>query len=227
MEVALIEAEVLGLRLGPMDAWCDLLLHVPALPETGPIDPDPRRILRLTPPAEVKVVLRPDRPGSAGHGTVIPLADLDATEDFFASLTWFGPMYGWKFLDDPSLTQDWPAQPSLIATTGSGTGSHSLYWFSECGRETAAEYAAYCIEGTVIFEDLEILRADAAPQPLKEFAADARRYWEALYSHDPRLSVEAQGVAQNGALTWRPRGGTTSTTGTLRQRRAVRVPGRP
>jgi hypothetical protein len=27
--------------------WCDLLLHVVALPESGPIDPDARRILRL------------------------------------------------------------------------------------------------------------------------------------------------------------------------------------
>ncbi len=120
VEVALNEAEVLGLRLGPGGAWCDLLLHVPALPETGPIDPDPRRILRLTSPAEVKVLLRPDQTGPARYGPVIPLAGLDAVEDFFASLTWFGPMYGWRFLDNPSLTHDWPAQPSLIVTTRPG-----------------------------------------------------------------------------------------------------------
>jgi hypothetical protein len=35
IDVALNEAEVLGLRPGPHGAWCDLLLHVPALPVTG------------------------------------------------------------------------------------------------------------------------------------------------------------------------------------------------
>jgi hypothetical protein len=56
MEVALNEADVLGIRLEPSGAWCDLLLHVLALPETGPIHPDARRILRLTRPARVRVL---------------------------------------------------------------------------------------------------------------------------------------------------------------------------
>jgi len=47
-DMTLNEADVLGLRLEPSDAWCDLLLHVVALPESGPIDPDARRILRLS-----------------------------------------------------------------------------------------------------------------------------------------------------------------------------------
>lgn len=84
-----------------------------ALPETGPLDPDARRILRLTLPAQLRVLLRTDQAGPAGYGPVIPLAGLDAVEDFFASLSWSGSMYGWKFLDDPSLTHDWPVQPSL------------------------------------------------------------------------------------------------------------------
>jgi hypothetical protein len=48
VDMALNEADVLGLRLEPSGAWCDLLLHVVALPESGPIDPDARRILRLS-----------------------------------------------------------------------------------------------------------------------------------------------------------------------------------
>jgi hypothetical protein len=48
VDMALNEADVLGLRLEPCGAWCDLLLHVVALPESGPIDPDARRILRLS-----------------------------------------------------------------------------------------------------------------------------------------------------------------------------------
>ncbi|MBO0804448.1 MAG: hypothetical protein J2P25_15405 [Nocardiopsaceae bacterium] len=203
VEVALNEADVLGIRLDPSGAWCDLLLHVLALPEAGPLDPDARRILRLTLPAQLRVLLRADQAGTAGHEQVIPLADLDAVEEFFASLSWSWSMYGWKFFDDPSLTHDWPTQPSLTVAVRPGAGSHSLYWFNECGRKEGDTNAAYCIEGTVTFEDLEILRADATPQPLSEFIAGGRRYWQALHSRDARLSVEAQRAAQDGTPSWR------------------------
>jgi hypothetical protein len=203
VEVALNEADVLGIQLDPSGAWCNLLLHVLTLPEAGPLDPDARRILRLTVPAQLRVLLRADQTGSAGYGPVIPLADLDAVEDFFASLNWSGPMYGWKFLDDPSLTHDWPLPPSLTVAVRPGAGPHSLYWFNECGREEGDTNVAYCIEGTVTFQDLEILHADATLQPLNEFIAGGRRHWQALHSRDARLSVEAQRAAQNGTPSWR------------------------
>jgi hypothetical protein len=211
-EVALSEADVLGVRLEPSGAWCELLLHILALPETGPLDPDARRILRLTSPAQVSILLRADRTGSSGYGPVIPLTGLDAAEDFFASLRWSGSMYGWQFLGDPSLTHDWPAQPSLTIDMRSGAGSHSLFWCNECGRDEGGTNVAYCIEGTVTFEDLEVLRADATPQPLEEFTSEGHRYWQAaLNGYDERLSVEAQRAAQDGAPSWRPYVRTTVT----------------
>jgi hypothetical protein len=195
VEVALNEADVHGIRLDPSGAWCDLLLHVLALPKSGPPGPDARRILRLTLPAQVRVLLRTDRTRSAGYGPVIPLADLGAAEDFLASLSWSGSMYGWKFLDDPSLTHDWPAEPSLTVDVRPGAGSHSLYWFNECGRDEGGTNVAYCIEGTVTFEDLEVLRADAAPQPLEEYIAEGQRYWEAaMLGSARRRSGPAQGI---------------------------------
>lgn len=202
--MALNEADVLGVRLEPSGAWCDLLLHVLALPETGPLDPDARRILRLTLPRQVRVLLRTDQTGSAGYGPVIPLTGLDAVEDFFASLSWSGSMYGCKFLDDRSLTRDWPDQPSLTIDIRPGAGSHSLFWFNECGREEGDTNVAYCIEGTVTFEDLEVLRADETPQPLDEFIAEGHRFWQALHGGDERVSVEAQRAAQDGTPSWRP-----------------------
>lgn len=118
VDTALNEADVLGVRLDPSGAWCDLLLHVLALPLAGPTDPDARRVLRLISPARVAVVLREERVvpreervSGIGFGPVIPLAGLAAVEEFFASLTWSGSMYGWKFLDDPSLTRDCLAEP--------------------------------------------------------------------------------------------------------------------
>lgn len=84
VDAALNETDVLGLRLGPGGAWCDLLLHVLALPDDGPLDRDARRILRLTRPAEVRVLLRTDPTADGGPGPAIRLAGLDAVEDFFA-----------------------------------------------------------------------------------------------------------------------------------------------
>jgi hypothetical protein len=60
LETAQNESDVLGVRLDASGACRDLLLHVPALPETGPIDPDARRILRLKSP----ILLRRDETAS-------------------------------------------------------------------------------------------------------------------------------------------------------------------
>lgn len=136
----------------------------------------------------MSILLRRDRAGQTGYGPVIPLSGLDVVEDFFASLSWSGAMHGWKFLDDPSLTRDWP----------------SLYWFNECGRTEGDTSASYLIEGTVTFENLQVMRADTAPQRLDEFIADGQRQWQAVFGHDERLSVEAQRAAQDGAPSWRP-----------------------
>jgi hypothetical protein len=204
LEAALNEADVLGIRLAESGGWCDVLVHVLALPEAGPLDPDARRILRLFLPAQVKVLLREDRVEPAGYGPVIPLPGLDAVEDFFASLSWSGSMYGWRFLDVASLADDWPAEPSLALSLRPEAGSHSLYWFNECGAREGGTTAAYCIEGTVTFADLEVRRADGTLEPLEEFIADGDRYWRALHSRDPRLSTDAQRAAQDGTPSWRP-----------------------
>jgi hypothetical protein len=79
IEVALNEAYVLGIRLDPAGAWCDVLVHVLALPETGPLDRDARRILRLTGPGQVSILLRTDRAGQTGYGPIIPLSGLDVS----------------------------------------------------------------------------------------------------------------------------------------------------
>lgn len=203
VEVGLNEADVLGVRLDPAGGWCDLQLHVCALPEAGPLVPDARRLLRLRSPSQLRVLLRRDNVGS-GYGPVVPLVDLEEVEAFFASLKWAGSTYGWKFIDDRSLTLDWPKVPSLTLNVRSNVGSHSLYWLNECGREEGATTTSYCIEGEVRFEDLEVLRADGTPQAIGEFTADGRRYWDALHGHDARLSVEAQRASQTETPSWRP-----------------------
>jgi hypothetical protein len=204
VDIGLNEADVLGLRLDPEGAWCDLLLHVCALPEGGPLYPDARRLFRLRSPSQVRVLLRRRDNMGSGYGPVVPLVGLEEVEAFFASLRWAGSMYGWKFLDAPELTSDWPERPSLTLDLRGDLGAHSLYWFNECGRDEGDAKVSYCIEGEVRFVDLEVLRADGTLQAIGEFTADGRRYWEALHGRDSRLSVEAQQVAQAGTPSWRP-----------------------
>ncbi|HEX5302530.1 MAG TPA: hypothetical protein VFW50_36610 [Streptosporangiaceae bacterium] len=143
VEVALNEADVLGIRLEQSGAWCDLLLHVLALPEAGPPDLDPRRILRLISPAQVRVLLRRQQAGPSRYGPAITLAGLDAVEDFFASLNWSGSISGSRFLDDLSLVRDWPGRPSLAIGVRPVTGSHSLFWFSGIRQEVAGLAAVF------------------------------------------------------------------------------------
>lgn len=69
----------LAFRLDEAGRWCDLLLHVLALPEEGPLDPDARRVLRLRQPTEIRVYPHRDLT-PAPIEPAIPLADLDAFE---------------------------------------------------------------------------------------------------------------------------------------------------
>lgn len=203
LESALNEASVVGLRqVSGVDA-IDVLLHVSALPATGPIDPDARRVLRLRLPGRVSVLLRRDSTAGGGFDPAVPLADLTEVEEFFESLSWADAMYGWKFFDDPSLVEDWPRELSLTLNLGHDTAAHTFYWFSECGRGRGGDTETYCIEGTVSFEDLAVLRADGTEEPLEEFIANGCRWWNALYDGDERVSVDAQRFSHGRTPMWR------------------------
>ncbi len=204
LETALNESDVVGIRLDPAGAHVDVLLHVIALPESGPLTNDGRRIMRLTRPAELRFLLRRDPVDEqAATQPAIPLADEAAVEDFFDSLAWGGSIYGWRFFDEPGLTRDWPSDPSLLISVRPDGGEHSFYWFNECGVEGDGEAEAFCIEGVITFDDLAVLDAEEREIPIDTFIADGIRQWDALYTHDERLSVEAQRESQVGAPKWR------------------------
>lgn len=59
LEVALTESDVVGVRLSAIEGEAvDVLLHVLALPESGPVENDPRRMLRFCGVDDVSVLLR-------------------------------------------------------------------------------------------------------------------------------------------------------------------------
>lgn len=204
LETALNESDFVGVRLEP-SGDVDILLHVLSLPPSGPLPRDGRRVLRLTSAQELSFLLRADRGGEQlTEQQVIPLANLAAVEAFFASLAWGGSIYGWRFFDDPELTADWPAEPSLtVRQRGAMPGDHTFYWFNECGAAEGEVTVGYCLEGTVTFRDVRVLDALGNELPVETFIADGIRHWDAVFARDERLSPEAQQVAQRDAPKWR------------------------
>lgn len=201
INVALNESEVLGLRLAKDQAAIEVLLHVLALPPSGPIDQDARRILVLGHPSRVRVLLRTTR--SSELGPPIPLPDLAALDDFFDSLTWLHPMYGWEFVDGGGQEiAAWPKEVSLDFELSGGRPDHSLFWFADCGRIAGGANEAFEVEGEVLFSELTVRRANEEQEPIDSFISDARRWWDALHDGDERLTVERQRDAGTGPR-WR------------------------
>jgi hypothetical protein len=201
LNVALDEATVQGVRWGPTTKQVKILLCVLALPECGPADPDPRRMLILSGVDSLQVLLRRDRLGTIDYGPPICLPDQQALDDFFTSLAFSDSMYGGKALDDPSPTDDWPARPSLVLRFRAESGPHSFYWFTDCGREEPGGTVLYRLEGLVRFTSLAIERADGSRINAREFADAGQRWWTARCGDDPRVSARAQ--RELGALSWR------------------------
>ncbi|WP_216215421.1 hypothetical protein [Amycolatopsis aidingensis] len=206
LNVALNEAAVVGLRPRP-DNRVELLLHVLALPEQGPVDPDTRRALILSGVSEVRVLLRREYPGATrSDGPAIPLRDYGEVEDFFAAIGLCGTMYGWEFLDCTDPADDWPSVASLDIRTNATPGAHSLYWFNECGLDNEdSGYVPYCIEGVIEFAELTVERFDGTPMAVEDFVAAGKRWWRAMPEEDPRVSPDAQ-ATQPPSPRWRSAG---------------------
>jgi hypothetical protein len=207
LDDALNEAQVCGLSFDAEAAEARLFLEVLALPETGPIDRDLRRVLILSGVMSSEVILRADRDDALGP--VLPLDSLDTLERFFSSLGQAEAMYGWQFIDRESVGEEWNVSASLTVTSsGRQAAGHTLHWFTACGRRGPEEgWERYFLQGVIRFGDLRIERADARPVPLDEFVADGGRWWAALRSRDSRLSGDAQQLAQASTASWRSWGG--------------------
>ena len=122
----------------------------------------------------------------------------DAFEDFFASLNWSGSMYGWRFLDDPSLRRDWPVRPSLTIDIRLGAAAHTLFWFNECGREEDGTTAPIAWKGQLGSRAPKSCAPTRRRSPLDEFIAGGRRYWEALHGRGRRNTPRPRGRGPAG-----------------------------
>lgn len=203
LDLAFNESTVCGLAFDAAAAEARLRLDVLALPEIGPVDPDPRRTVVFSSVSSIEVTLRADRIDSLGP--VLPIQTLNALDAFFAGMKLADAMYGWSFVDVQDVDDVWNVTPSLLSrSTRQHTAGHTVRWFTECGRPGPGEdWERYLVQGIIRFDDLRVERADATPVPLTEFVAAARRWWDAFSHHDTRLSAAAQPQANAQALSWR------------------------
>lgn len=109
--------------------------------------------------------------------------------------------------DDPTLTNDWPATPSLTVTLSEGLAPHTFYWFNECTKSDDGDVRSYCIEGTIEFADISVLRADSTPQDATEFSDEGVAWWQAFQDFDERAGLDAQWATAGPGFTWKARPG--------------------
>lgn len=201
LDVALNESSVCGISFDAQRGEARLLLEVLALPQTGPMDLDPRRALVMSAVSAVEIILREDL--VQGLGPVLPLGSLDEVESLFARLRWAHSMYGWAFVDVTDVSDVWQAAASLVARGQHRQAAHTLRWFTECGAGAGEQVVSYFLQGLVGFGDLRVERADGTPIPVEEFAAAGVRWWEAFNRGDSRVSAQAQRKAEQARLRWR------------------------
>jgi hypothetical protein len=207
LDIAFQESDVSGVRLSEDKASVELLVEVRFLPETGP-EADERRILVFRKPALLQVLVRLETSyKDPSLGPAIPISGLDDLEQLFASLVWTdSQMQAWEYIDAPRLPGgEWPDSVSLDMPFQDGSEEHRFWWGLQGFSESQPNGERFDIEGLIYFADLEVYQADGKEIALAVFAADGRRWWDALYGRNEYSSQEVQRVASAGP-SWRAKG---------------------
>jgi hypothetical protein len=170
----------MGVRVDTASWTAYVTLDVLSLPEDGPPPEDRRVLLVLHPVGRIAASLR--------HGLwndetapVEPFTvdRLDEVVQSFGHLS----IYGWDFFDVPESENfaRWSKHLSLDVSTGAGTLTHSLALSQDdAGRRT--------LNCRLWFDGLTVRDPAGAMIPLERFAADGRRWWDALHRGDVRTA---------------------------------------
>lgn len=176
--VALNEADLLGVELDPVSRLAAATFRVLTLPSAGP-PPDDRRVQFLfRPTSRIAASLRMGRWNDLA-ARVVPFE----LEKLLEVVREFGglPIYGWEFLDVHDKTfNSWRDRLSLYWEAGEAGTSHSISLFQE-GPESTLDLCLW-------FDELEIRDSAGVQKSVTEFCAGGQRWWDALYSGDPRAA---------------------------------------
>jgi hypothetical protein len=176
LDLALDEATLLGLEVFPERGLAAATFAVLTLPEQGPPPKDRRRqfLFRV---GRVAASLR--------HGR---WNDLSAPVEPFtidkllSVVQSFGgaPIYGREFIDCESYFARWSNRLSLDLVCDSSAMEHSIQLFQEGAMVNKI------LDICLWFRDLQIRDELGNKIALDEFIAGGKRWWDGLYSGDPR-----------------------------------------
>lgn len=171
LNIALNESRLVGVDVDPGCPIAKVDLKVLSLPEEGPADSDHEIILRLFPIARVAAALVDETGRVKGFGI----------EDLSDVVRKFGgqPIYGWNFVDsDTSELYELLGQLSLDHRTGGAGHTHTLHLFQE--SQTAK------LDLCIWFDEIDLEDENGRGIDLVAFIADGKRWWDGVFSGDPR-----------------------------------------
>ena len=188
--VALNEASLLGAEYNPDMNAVGLTLSVLTLPDDSSPEPeDPRRQIILTEIGRLAGVLT-ERQAPRGAAIVQPFQ----ASDLLSVVQSFGgqPVYGWDLIngDDHGFTK-WRRRLSLDYRPRDGSLDNRIFLFQ---GEVSDDRT---LDLWIWFSRLIVRDRTGVEIPLETFTADGKRWWDALYAHDPR--TEGHGIIVGGA----------------------------
>lgn len=182
--VALNEAQLVGIEVDPLGPRAAITLAVLSLPADGGPEPeDPRVQFVLEPLGRVAASLRhgrwDDESARIEHFKLEQLADVVSARGQL-------PIYGWEFLDVPAEKDfdGWRDRLSLDWTTNDDVGqTHTLDLFQEDQPH---------LDLRLWFDEIQIFDPARQLIAFDDFTAAGVRWWDALYAGDPR--TQAHGI---------------------------------
>jgi hypothetical protein len=177
--VALNEASLLGAEYNPDTNAVGLTLSVLTLPDDSSPEPeDPRRQIILTEIGRLAGVLTA-RQADPSSAAVEPFS----VSDLLSVVESFGgqAVYGWDFIngDDHGFAK-WRRNLSVDHRPREGSLENRIFLFQEGATDDRV------LDLWIWFSDLIVRDAVGSTIPLDRFVADGKRWWDALYAHDPR-----------------------------------------
>ncbi len=174
--VALNEAKLLGVEVDRERRIAAITFSVLALPADGaPPRNDSRVSMVLEQVGRVVASLR-NAHWNDDRAPAVPMS----LEELFNTVQSFGglPVYGWEFIDTEQGYEGWENRTSLDESIDGGSMLHSMMLFQE-GHDRHLDLRIW-------FGGLRVYRPDYTEIPLQEFIGAGKRWWDGLFSGDPR-----------------------------------------
>lgn len=158
-----------------------LLFEVLSLPPDGAASADSHVIVAVNLVSRIAGSLRMGRwNDEAAEVVSLEVADLDTTVRSFGGCA----IYGWEFIDPPEGSWlHWRDRLSVDVRLDQDESPHVIDLFQEGGSAQPRH-----LDLRIWFAQIEITTLDGSDIPLPEFIASGVRWWDGLYSGDPRTS---------------------------------------